>query len=148
MPRGAALPNLLDDDSRDDYTEIPNDDNCRQFHCAILLQAFDDATGGASYPVESLACRIWYRAAKQIDDSARMILNRVEQGDSALDEAKDFLIAALEGGAVKVTELKTQAEARSISWASIRRAQEQLRITPSKVAMKNGWSWKLPGTGA
>lgn len=62
---------------------------------------------------------------------------------SEVSRAKMWLREELSDGKRSVAELQESAKAEGISWASIRRAQTDLRIKPRKVA-GGGWSWSLP----
>jgi putative DNA primase/helicase len=61
-------------------------------------------------------------------------------------DAIEFLNKRLASGAVKSAELKEEAEANNISWATLRRAQKELGITANKPKGKfdGAWVWELP----
>ena len=86
-----------------------------------------------------------------VSGAARDILAQAEDTDetgngSALSEAKDFLLALLENGAVSAHEVKKQAKGADVSETTLRRARESLGIKPKKIDMKTGWEWSLPKT--
>ena len=67
-----------------------------------------------------------------------------ESSHVALREAKDFLREELAEGPRQSTELKKAAAAAGLSWGTVRRAQEALRIKPRKSGLTDGWQWSLP----
>lgn len=60
------------------------------------------------------------------------------------DEAADFLRRVLTTGSKNSSDLQELARGEGISWASVRRAQQKLRIRPRKAAMSGAWVWALP----
>lgn len=89
-----------------------------------------------------------------IEGSARDMLAAAEapqdmDGEGgALAEAREFLRDALRLGAVPVKKLQVLAREAGQAWATVRRAQQSLGITPRKSGMDGGWSWVLPDEGA
>lgn len=64
---------------------------------------------------------------------------------SALEEAKEFLCDLLINGPVLATEIKKSSEKEGHSWATIRRAKDNLGIKPMPRDKK--WYWELPAKG-
>jgi putative DNA primase/helicase len=62
---------------------------------------------------------------------------------TALDEAVEFLREYLGSGPKPVLDVKEAAGAHFHSWGTIRRAQQQLGIKPTKVGL-DMWIWALP----
>lgn len=62
----------------------------------------------------------------------------------AMSEAKDFLREELADGPRGAQDIKKAAQAAGLSWATIRRAQENLGIKPRKTGLDGGWQWQLP----
>lgn len=89
-----------------------------------------------------------------IEGTARDMLAAAEaQQDAdgeggALAEARDFLRDALSFGPVPVKKLQTAARDAGQAWATVRRAQQALGITPRKAGMDGGWTWALASEDA
>lgn len=66
------------------------------------------------------------------------------QENSQIEEAKRFLSELLDNIARPSSEVKAEAEEAGYSWATIRRAQEELGIKPKKETYNGGWIWRLP----
>ena len=66
-----------------------------------------------------------------------------ERGD-ALTEAEAFLSELLAEGPVSSEEVKRQSNAAGLSWATVRRAKEALKISVRKCGFAGGWEWSLP----
>jgi hypothetical protein len=82
---------------------------------------------------------------KALEGNARSLME-VEEPDTtsgAREEAKEFLLEQPHGGPVPTKELQSAARAYSHSWATVRRAQQEMGIVVRKVP--NGpWTWELP----
>lgn len=66
---------------------------------------------------------------------------------SAVEEAEDFLRHALGMGWVRTIDLQGQARKAGISWISVKRAQNRLKIKPTRhggLGSGGGWGWELP----
>ena len=63
---------------------------------------------------------------------------------STLREAKEFLREELANGPRATDDVRKAAAAAGLSWSSVRRAQEELRIKPRKAGLTGGWEWRLP----
>jgi putative DNA primase/helicase len=90
------------------------------------------------------SCVVWGDA---VDGAARELLAEAEAVDGEggeRAEAKEFLESELAGGAIAVKTIKAAAEHAGHSWATIRRAKNDLGVTAKKTGMNGGWEWKLP----
>lgn len=65
-------------------------------------------------------------------------------GLSALDRAKDFLTELLMNGELPQKMVENEANNAGVSWATIRRAKDELNIISSKSVLDKRWYWKLP----
>ena len=65
-------------------------------------------------------------------------------GDHKLVEACQWLNELLRSGERTAKDVCEQAEAASISRATLRRAQQALKIRPHKAGMSGPWMWSLP----
>jgi len=75
--------------------------------------------------------------------AAQALAERNDGG--AVAEAKEFLLTTLRDGPVLHNTIKADATALDISWASVRRAKDQLHIDPWKEKKPKGrWFWSLP----
>ena len=86
---------------------------------------------------------------KAMEGSARELLqepgNREpnEQGSTAVDDAKDFLLELLENGELPQKQIVIDTKGAGHSWATVRRAKSELSIKPRKKSW-GGWVWSLP----
>ena len=64
--------------------------------------------------------------------------------DSMLGEAKTLLRELMKEGPQPVKDLQAEAEAAGISWATLRRAKDALKVTSQKGGFDGGWQWSLP----
>jgi putative DNA primase/helicase len=63
----------------------------------------------------------------------------------ARDMAADFLRALLVNGApVPFKAVEKSAAEAGLSWGTVRRAADGLRIIAQKVGLRDGWEWRLP----
>lgn len=89
-----------------------------------------------------------------IEGSARELLaepdNREtgENGNSALDDAKDFLRELLADGELSQKQIKDDANGASHSWRTVERAKKELNIRSSKSKLDNRWYWRLESNSA
>jgi putative DNA primase/helicase len=67
---------------------------------------------------------------------------------SKIDDAKDFLRQVLAARAVDSDDVKSQANGRGISSATLRRAKDQLKVRSGKAGFSDGWQWSLPSEDA
>jgi hypothetical protein len=107
---------------------------------------------GLSFRVESvridagLAPRLIFDS-EPVPITADEVLNETrgtKEGRTALEEAKDFLQSHLAEGAAPASDVQAAAKAAGISPASLRRARNDMGITPKKSGMTGEWRWMLP----
>ena len=67
-----------------------------------------------------------------------------ENGNSALEDAKYFLLELLADGELAQKQIEADAKGANHSWATVRRAKSKLNIISSKSKLDNRWYWKLP----
>lgn len=89
-----------------------------------------------------------------VEGSARELLaepdNR-EQGDSfnsALDNAKEFLLELLADGELQQKQIEVDAKGAGHSWRTVERAKKELNIRSSKSKLDGRWYWKLESNTA
>ena len=84
-----------------------------------------------------------------IEGSARELLaepdNREtgENGNSALEDAKDFLRELLTEGELAQKQIESDAKGASHSWRTVQRAKKELNIRSNKSKLDNRWYWRL-----
>jgi hypothetical protein len=61
-----------------------------------------------------------------------------------MEAAAKWLIEFLKDGPRPVTEIRQEAQAAELHWATVRRAQDTLGIVPKKKTFHGGWEWGLP----
>lgn len=66
------------------------------------------------------------------------------EDNGAIKDAEDFLIDLLRDGWVKTVEIQAAARKAGVSWASVRRAKDDLRVVAKKGAFSSGWGWEMP----
>ena len=99
-----------------------------------------------AHPNVFASCVVW---GPRIEGSARDVLTDAEAPPSnddrtGTDEAREFLLDALQDGPVPVKDLHKQATDAGVSKKCLRRAQAQLGVAKKKNGMKGGWVWELP----
>lgn len=66
----------------------------------------------------------------------------------AREEAEHFLREVLADGPVPSKDVKADAKAAGLSWSTVKRAKQRLKIRPGRITDKDGktirWDWQLP----
>lgn len=93
------------------------------------------------------ASRVLWGAA--LEGTARELLADAEQPDTpntSREAAKDWLreLLAQSHGAMESDTIKTEAVEAGFSWATLRRAKDELGIKARKRGVSGGWAWELP----
>ena len=96
------------------------------------------------HPDITASVAVW---GDRIDGTAKEMLAVAEADDNGdatvLQEATDFLVDLLADGPKPTREIKKAATDCGLSWATVRRAQHDLKIKPAKRGMADGWEWSL-----
>jgi len=71
-----------------------------------------------------------------------------KEENSALSEAKDFLVDVLSNSPMGASEIKKQARDAGIKPRTLDRAKKELGIKAKKLGMEEGWAWVLPTKNA
>jgi len=107
--------------------------------------------GGFAYGLEQVQALPGIWASKTVWGEAltgsAMSLLAVPESDEkqgAVVDAVQFLRDCLSDGMTPIKTLKAEAIDAGISWSSIRRASDQIRILKRKGGMNDGWYWSLP----
>ncbi|HYN76204.1 MAG TPA: hypothetical protein VES73_00225, partial [Lamprocystis sp. (in: g-proteobacteria)] len=69
------------------------------------------------------------------------------EDQSALEDAKRFLLAMLAEGPIPVKEINHEASDAGHSAATVRRAKKALGVEALKAGMTDPWVWALPVEG-
>ena len=94
------------------------------------------------------ASRITWGAA--VEGTARELLAEPEMDNRreapAREEAEEWLREMIEAGPVRTEEIKVEAKAAGLTWATIRRAKENIgaKAVRQGYGEEGGWFWKLP----
>lgn len=62
----------------------------------------------------------------------------------SLSDAKDFLRSLLENGPVLKNDIQRDADGAGHSWATMRRAQQDLGVIAFKEGFRTPWKWRMP----
>jgi hypothetical protein len=104
--------------------------------------------GGLAYHLEIDKFEIPFISWEQgeVNVPVDELLATLEPGDRAeRHEAKEWLMEFLSSGGLKsAKDVRTQSRQIGLSWATVRRAQEELGVISSKEGFSGGWYWKLP----
>lgn len=110
--------------------------------------------GGFSYSIDQIevpghpgifASRVLWGEA--IEGTARQILADAESEDtgrSAKESAVDWLRDFLEGAPILSDQVKAESKEAGLSWATVRRAADEIGVIRRKGGMNAGWYWSLP----
>lgn len=94
----------------------------------------------------------WVEWQGAVAGSARELLAEMEptaaDDGSALSDAEQFLLDALQDGPAGVNDIRKRSAAAGHAWATIRRAKDRLGVVATKGGMAAGWRWSLPAEGA
>jgi putative DNA primase/helicase len=66
------------------------------------------------------------------------------EGQTAMKEAMEFLRDELAASPQAAQDIKKAATSAGFSWATIRRAKDELKIRSVKGGLQDGWFWELP----
>ncbi|MDB5956739.1 AAA family ATPase [Ramlibacter sp.] len=108
--------------------------------------------GGFEYHLEQMEPLAGIEATraswgKAVQGAARDLLTDPTQDDehsTAAAGAEDFLRQVLGEDQVPSKTVKTEAQEAGHSWATVRRAADQIAVIKKKGGMNDGWYWSLP----
>ena len=126
----------------------PDDETGRRRVIAVVKSNLAETPDSLAYALgnnRELGCGVieWQGASSHSADD----LLRAPQSDeerSALDEAKDFLLAELGEGAVLAADVTKTARSHGISERTLARAKASLGVVSDKPSYQSGWYWSLP----
>jgi putative DNA primase/helicase len=127
------------------------DDNDKRLFLSMKNNIGKDTTGFA-FKIESHQLKSGIDISKVIwlDESVTTTINDAmtapgidRDKQSALEDAKEFLLILLANAPVAVKEIEMEAENAGLSMATVRRAKKLLGISVTKDGLKGGWFWTL-----
>lgn len=86
---------------------------------------------------------MWEAEAVTVTADEAMISRGDPDERGALEDAKTFLREVLKDGAIASKQVRAEAAEAGYSWRTIRRAKDELQITPTKTRFDGGWEWSL-----
>jgi putative DNA primase/helicase len=106
--------------------------------------------GGFEYIIEQVEALQGIWASRVVwgnflTGSAKSLLAEHDEDDrrGLVADAEDFLRHCLKDGLTPTNTIKSEALNAGISWATVRRASEQMKVLKRKGGMNQGWYWKL-----
>jgi putative DNA primase/helicase len=131
------------------------DDSARRLMLPAKNNIGDDRTGYA-YRIEPISLANGIGTSRPVWEpglvtvTADEALATHERGNAGAppkrNAAAQWLAGILGEGPVAVSELRREAEAAGYSWATVRRAHNELDVTAEKTGYDDGWAWRLPET--
>jgi KaiC/GvpD/RAD55 family RecA-like ATPase len=95
-----------------------------------------------SYAISDEGRLVW--GGKSDLGAGDLLAECTSEQQSAVEEATEFLQEVLSGGAQFSKEIKEQARARGISFATLRRAQDRLGVIKRPNGLRQSWLLELP----
>jgi putative DNA primase/helicase len=94
---------------------------------------------------EIIASSVAWESA-HVDVTADQALQSANElgGKHGRERERSFLRNLLANGPVAMRDVKDEADGAGLSWASVRRAKDDLGVESKKVGMEQGWVWQLP----
>lgn len=89
------------------------------------------------------SCVAWEPCAVTVTADEAMIPQGELEGQSEIEDAKEFLRELLADGPVSSRQIRTDAEGAGHSWRTIQRAKKALGLEAVKDGMKGAWKWQL-----
>src|SRR5262245_21562558 len=90
------------------------------------------------------SCVDWEREPVTITASEALAAEIGGNAAKPCEDAETFLRELLADGPVPAKQVRADADAVGLAWATIRRAKERIGIKPHKAGMDTGWVWSLP----
>ncbi len=108
--------------------------------------------GGFTYSLEQVEALPGIPASRTVwgealEGSARELLSEpaeVQEKAVPATEAENFLRQCLKPGLTPTKTIQEEAKEAGISWSTVRRAADNLRVIKRKGGMSYGWYWSLP----
>jgi putative DNA primase/helicase len=89
------------------------------------------------------SCVAWEPCTVTVTADEAMIPQGELEGQSEIEDAKEFLREILADGPVSSRQIRTDAEGAGHSWRTIQRAKKALGLEAVKDGMKGAWKWQL-----
>jgi len=126
----------------------PEDEDARVF--ASIKNNLARTPPSLSFSLEdtdSGVARIAWGGISEHGADALLAIPSTAEERSALDEAKDYLLAELAEGPVEAQKIKRDARAYGIADRTLKRAKKALNVQARKEGFSRGWIWTLPEGG-
>lgn len=122
---------------------LPLKNNLGRDQDGLAFSIQSAALSGPAGRIESSKI-VWEGAAVTItaDEAMAPALDAEER--SELEDAKAFLADLLATGPVPSKRVRSEADGAGHSWATMRRAQQALKVEATKDGMAGPWLWRLP----
>jgi putative DNA primase/helicase len=127
----------------------PEDDNRH-----LLLHAknnVSESASGLAYRIEQATVTeaiiktsriIWEDQAVTITAAEAMAASKAQEPAPALEEAKQFLTSVIGRDGKCVKEIAGEAKESGLSWATVRRAKDALKLKSERDGYGGPWLWK------
>jgi hypothetical protein len=85
---------------------------------------------------------VWEEGSVDITAAEAMAASQGKDAAPALEEAKQFLAGLIGPDGMLVKEIEKEAKEARISWATVRRAKDALKLNSAQVSFAGPWKWK------
>jgi DNA polymerase I-like protein with 3'-5' exonuclease and polymerase domains len=117
-----------------------SDNQTLAFHCSVKDVGTDPETGA---PIRAPYI-VWEPGYVDVTATEALSAANENKAPAQRDEAKKFLRAMLAAGPMPMTDIKEAADGNGLSWATVRRAKDDLRVEARKDVKPDGkWLWEL-----
>jgi putative DNA primase/helicase len=117
-----------------------SDNQTLAFHCSVTDVGTDPETGA---PIRAPYI-VWEPGYVDVTATEALSAANENKAPAQRDEAKKFLRAMLAAGPMPMTDIKEAAEGNGLSWATVRRAKDELGVEVRKDVKPDGkWLWEL-----
>jgi putative DNA primase/helicase len=87
---------------------------------------------------------VWEEGSISITAAQAMAATQNKAAAPALDEAKQFLAGLIGCDGMLVTKIQEEARDAGMSWATMRRAKDELKFKSERDGYGGPWMWKRP----
>jgi len=142
----AAFMVIKDADDQNRRRFVPVKNNLAPLGKGLAFRLEQRLVGAAGKEIVASSV-VWEREPVTISADQALSAAEGSGGKPVRTEAKEFLLAMLEDGPHPVTDIKEEAKAAGLSWATVRRAKDELGIRSERESEgRDGvgqWLWRL-----